>query len=225
MLSNLNVVPKLVASRFALWTLLISVAGFGLSGCRSHTVDSSMRGEELFHICMACHGQDGAGSSQLAAPNIAGMEEWYIARQIQSFRAGIRGADLNDREGKRMRPMALVIPSGQDVEAVTKYVANLSPRTHAPVLTGDVQAGSTQYHQVCAACHGANGGGSNKVPAPRLAGVDDWYLATQLRKFKTGVRGANPRDAGGRMMAPMARTMASEDAIRNVVAYIGTLKP
>ncbi len=55
--------------------------------------------------------------------------------------------------------------------------------------------------------------------------VDDWYLATQIRKFRSGVRGTNPKDAGGRLMRPMARTLANEDAIRNVVAYIGTLKP
>jgi len=36
---------------------------------------------------------------------------------------------------------------------------------------------------------------------------------------------ANPKDAEGRLMRPMARSLANEDAIRNVVAYVGTLKP
>jgi cytochrome c553 len=63
------------------------------------------------------------------------------------------------------------------------------------------------------------------LKAPRIAGVDDWYLATELRKFRSGTRGTSPKDAGGRLMRPMARSLADEDAIRNVVAYVGTLKP
>jgi cytochrome c553 len=61
--------------------------------------------------------------------------------------------------------------------------------------------------------------------APRIAGVDDWYLATELRKFRSGVRGTNPKDREGRLMRPMARALPDEDAIRNVVAYAETLKP
>ena len=36
---------------------------------------------------------------------------------------------------------------------------------------------------------------------------------------------ANPKDREGRLMRPMARTLADDDAVRNVIAYIGTLKP
>ena len=50
--------------------------------------------------------------------------------------------------------------------------------------------------------------GNPDLKAPRLAGTDDWYLATQLRKFRSGVRGASPKDMGGRLMRPMARTLA-----------------
>jgi cytochrome c553 len=53
----------------------------------------------------------------------------------------------------------------------------------------------------------------------------DWYLATELRKFRSGVRGTNPKDREGRLMRPMARALPDEDAIRNVVAYAETLKP
>jgi cytochrome c oxidase subunit 2 len=153
------------------------------------------------------------------------MRAWYVERQLQKFRAGVRGAHFNDQEGMRMRPMALSLSTDENVQAVAKYVESLPPVTHAPVLKGDIGAGDTQYHLVCGSCHGPNGGGIDDVNSPRLAGVDDWYLATQLRKFKTGVRGNNPKDIEGRLMRPMARGLADEDAIRNVVAYIGTLKP
>jgi cytochrome c553 len=225
MLLNLSVAPKLVARRFALWTFLISLAGFGLSGCRLGAADAVLRGKELFETCVPCHGPDGAGSSEFGAPNIAGMKAWYIEAQLQKFRAGARGAHFNDQEGMRMRPMALSLSTDENVQLVAKYVESLPPITHAPVLKGDIQTGDTKFHQVCAACHGPNGGGNDDLKAPRLAGVDDWYLAAQLRKFKTGVRGADPKDTGGRLMRPMARSLADEDAIRNVVAYVGTLKP
>ena len=225
MLSNMSVVVKLAARRFAFWTLLISIAGFGVSGCRLGVTNPAIRGKELFETCLPCHGPDGAGSSEFAAPNIAGMKAWYVEAQLQKFRAGARGAHFNDQEGMRMRPMALSLRTDENVQAVAKYVESLPLITHAPVLKGDIQAGDAQFHQLCAACHGPNGGGNDGIKAPRLAGVDDWYLAAQLRKFKNGVRGASPKDVGGRLMRPMALSLANEDAIRNVVAYIDTLKP
>ncbi len=124
-----------------------------------------------------------------------------------------------------MRPMAISLSTDENVQAVARYVGSLPPVTHAPALKGDIEAGDAQYHQVCGSCHGPNGGGIDDVNAPRLAGVDDWYLATQIRKFKAGVRGGNSKDTEGRLMRPMARSLADEDAIRNVVAYIATLKP
>ena len=63
------------------------------------------------------------------------------------------------------------------------------------------------------------------MKAPRLAGLDDWYLATELKKFKGGVRGADPRDEEGSAMAPMAQSLANEKVIRDMAAYISTLKP
>ena len=189
------------------------------------TTDAASRGKELFETCVPCHQQDGSGSSVYGAPNIAGMKAWYIESQLQKFRSGARGTNFNDLEGMRMRAMAVSLDTDENVRAVAAYVASLTPVKHAPELTGDAHAGDDQFHSVCGSCHGENGQGTDDVRAPRLAGVDDWYLATQLRKFKAGVRGASPKDAEGRLMRPMARTLANEDAIRNVVAYIDTLKP
>ena len=94
----------------------------------------------------------------------------------------------------------------------------------AGTLPGNAQAGAALF-ATCAACHGDNGAGNKAMKAPQIAGVDDWYLATELRKFRSGVRGANSLDREGGMMRPMAQTLADEDEIRNVIAYIGTLKP
>ena len=94
-----------------------------------------------------------------------------------------------------------------------------------PAGSGTVQHGREIYKAQCAACHGDNGAGNPDLRAPRIAGTDDWYLAAELRKFRSGVRGANPKDMEGRLMRPMARGLKDEDAIRNVISYIDTLKP
>lgn len=86
---------------------------------------------------------------------------------------------------------------------------------------GDPAAGAAQY-AVCTACHGAQGQGMQALNGPKLAGQDLWYLEEQLENFKAGLRGTHEKDTYGRQMAPMARTLATADAIDNVIAYIGT---
>jgi cytochrome c553 len=217
-------IQKSVSSRIAFCSLLFVIGGLDLSGCRLGTTDAATRGQEVFETCVPCHNTDGSGNSTIGAPNIAGMKEWYVERELEKFRAGVRGMHFNDVEGMRMRPMALSLTSEDDVKAVAHYVETLPLVAHASSLPGDPKAGQTLY-ATCAACHGDNGAGNQDLGAPRIAGTDDWYLATELRKFRSGVRGTNPKDREGRLMRPMARTLADEDAVRNVVAYVGTLKP
>ncbi|HLJ24556.1 MAG TPA: c-type cytochrome [Candidatus Acidoferrales bacterium] len=208
----------------ALFFLLVLIGGLNLSGCRMGTTDAATRGREVFETCVPCHNSDGSGNSAIGAPNIAGMKEWYVERELDKFRAGSRGMHFSDVEGMRMRPMALSLSSEEDVKSVAHYVETLTPVPHAASLPGDAQAGAALY-ATCAACHGDNGAGNQDLGAPRIAGTDDWYLATELRKFKSGIRGTNPKDREGRLMRPMALTLRTDDAIRNVVAYVGTLKP
>jgi len=205
-------------------SLVLLIGGLSLSGCRLGSADAATRGQDVFETCVPCHNADGSGNPEIGVPNIAGMKEWYVERELEKFRGGVRGMQFNDVEGMRMRPMALSITTDADVEAVAHYVENLPPVRHPSTLPGDPKAGATLY-ATCGACHGDNGAGNKDLGAPRIAGVDDWYLANELRKFRSGVRGTNPKDREGRLMRPMARTLADDDAIRNVVAYVETLKP
>jgi cytochrome c553 len=221
-------IQKSVPYRIAFWTLLpflvILIGGLTLSGCRLGTTDAATRGQEVFETCVPCHNSDGSGNPAVGAPNIAGMKGWYVERELEKFRAGVRGMQFNDVEGLRMQPMALSLASEDDVKAVARYVESLPPVPHASSLPGDPKTGATLY-ATCGACHGDSGAGNKDLGAPGIAGVDDWYLATELRKFRSGVRGANPKDREGRLMRPMARALPDEDTIRNVVAYVETLKP
>ncbi|MBA2965406.1 MULTISPECIES: c-type cytochrome [Ramlibacter] len=87
---------------------------------------------------------------------------------------------------------------------------------------GNAVAGKALY-ATCAACHGAGGEGNLAMNAPKLGGQGAWYLERQLRQFKLGARGTHDKDVFGKMMAPMAATLADDTAIADVVAYIGTL--
>ncbi len=102
--------------------------------------------------------------------------------------------------------------------ALTAISASMS------VWAGDKVKGKTLF-VTCVACHGANGEGNKALNAPKLAGQQDWYLIRQLKNFKDGIRGANPKDIYGAQMRPMAMTLPNDTAIEDVVAYITTLKP
>jgi cytochrome c oxidase subunit 2 len=97
--------------------------------------------------------------------------------------------------------------------------------THAQLSArpaGNVAAGQALY-AVCAACHGPAGEGNLALNAPRLSGQGAWYLERQLRLFKQGARGTHEKDVFGKMMAPMAATLADDTAMADVVAYIASL--
>jgi cytochrome c553 len=220
----MRLIQKFVPYRIALWTLLLLAGGLNLSGCSLGATDAATRGQEVFETCVPCHNTDGSGNPTVGAPNIAGMKGWYVERELEKFRSGARGMHFSDVEGMRMRPMALSLTSDEDVKAVAHYVETLPPVRHPSSLPGDPKAGEALY-ATCGSCHGDNGAGNQDLGAPRIAGVDDWYLVSELRKFRSGVRGTNPKDREGRLMRPMARALPDEDAIRNVVAYAETLKP
>ena len=54
--------------------------------------------------------------------------------------------------------------------------------------------------------------------------MSDWYLVTQLKNFKQGIRGAHPNDLYGPQMASMAAMLGDDQAINDLVAYINTLR-
>jgi cytochrome c oxidase subunit 2 len=60
--------------------------------------------------------------------------------------------------------------------------------------------------------------------APGLKGMSDWYLVTQLKNFKQGIRGAHPQDLYGRQMALMSEILHDDQAINDLVTYINTLR-
>jgi cytochrome c553 len=181
------------------------------------------RGEVLYKLCDQCHGPAGEGSRLALAPSIAGLPEWYVLRQLKGFRQGHRGRHFDDITGMRMRPMARVLDSEADVEAAAAYVSSLPIQDPEPELEGgDAARGQTLY-TVCIACHGPDGSGNEALGSPPIHHSNDWYMLTQLQHFKAGVRGTAPGDVQGALMRPMSMTLADEQAMKDVIAFIVTL--
>jgi cytochrome c oxidase subunit 2 len=78
---------------------------------------------------------------------------------------------------------------------------------------------------LCSSCHGAQGAGNELYGAPAIAGMGQWYVEAQLRKFRSGWRGAPPDDVEGLRMRPMSRTHASDEDVKAVAAYVSELAP
>ena len=129
-----------------------------------------------------------------------------------------------DMHGMQMAAMAKG-PQLQTEEALINlaaYVDTLPNEVPATTVTGDVVKGKALY-AVCAACHGDKGQGIEAMSGPRLVGQNDWYMVNQINKFKQKQRGYHNSDHGGRQMAPMVMTLADDQAINDVVAYINSL--
>jgi cytochrome c553 len=171
--------------------------------------------------CTTCHGTDGRGNYSVQAPRLAGMEPWYLKRQLENFRAGIRGTHASDVEGIAMRPMAAKLSDASIVDIID-WVGSWEYKPTEITLEGNVAVGERLYTQ-CATCHGADGKGNEALGAPALRGQNDWYLATQLRNFIEGWRGSHPQDSFGQQMTVMAQSLQNDEGINNVVSYINTL--
>ena len=76
-------------------------------------------------------------------------------------------------------------------------------------VAADSIDGAELYEQ-CAQCHGVQGEGSQSYLAPSIAGMDAWYVQSQLENFMAGSRGLHPDDVGGLRMYPIARSLKSD---------------
>jgi cytochrome c oxidase subunit 2 len=181
-------------------------------------------GKTIYTSCAACHGANGEGNIAFKSPNLTGLEKWYFAAQINKFKTGVRGAHADDTAGKLMAPMAQLLKTEQDIEDVFKYIQTIKKDTEVkPTLGGDATKGKALYN-TCLACHGDKGQGMEVLKAPSFKKQEDWYIVEQLTKFKKDVRGSHEKDAEGKLMVPMAKTLADEAAMKDVAAYILTLK-
>ena len=212
-------------SRAATVVALVSTLSIALTACSEPSPDTASLkySEDLYDGCVQCHGAKGEGNPEVGAPSIAGLERWYVKRQLRGFKKGYRGFHPEDLAGKRMYPMARALDTDEKVDVISNYVASMEPTHPAPTLEGGNPETGKIYYATCVQCHGANARGNLDEFGPPLAGASDWYLLTQLKNFKAGLRGTQPDDAMGAKMRPFSMTLPTEQAMKDVIAYIGSL--
>ncbi len=89
-------------------------------------------------------------------------------------------------------------------------------------MVSSARAGNEFDH--CLLCHGVNANGNYGIRAPKLSGMESWYLARQLENFASGVRGLPAGDAAGHEMAPVAQRLKQEGVLDAAVKFIALLE-
>ena len=118
-----------------------------------------------------------------------------------------------------MKPFAsFVIAAALAAPALPSLAQAAAPQPAAAAPANakpDLNAGSTKYTAVCAACHGADG--NSGAPAnPKIAQQHPEYLVKQLQEFKSG-----------RRPSPVMKAFAdqlSEADMRNISYWVGSQK-
>ncbi len=153
------------------------------------------------------------------APKLAGQAGWYLTRQLQNFKHGIR-----DKEGQLAQQMDGFAATLDDtaIKNVVAYIGSLPDAAPPATLSGDPAKGKEHY-ETCAYCHGGSGEGVWSTNAPRLSHMDDWYMKRQLQNFQQGMRGSHPQDFSGAQMAAMAKTLGDDAAIDDVLKHIDSM--
>src|SRR5690606_31841900 len=147
--------------------------------------------------CASCHSGDGSGDRGLGAPSLAAMDNWYAQTQLQKFLAGLRGTHFKDPDGISMRAALEFLQMEREPNRQISFLGHcgesLPPGKQPATVEGDAQRGASLY-ATCIACHGTDAAGNRELGAPRLSDQADWYLLTQLQKYRSGARGSDPRD-------------------------------
>jgi cytochrome c553 len=194
-----------------------------LSACDTGTQsdqDAVAAASGSYKTCAGCHGANGEGNASLQAPALVNLDGWYLKRQIENFRSGIRGSNAKDTWGMQMAAQAAVLTGAPEVDAVVTQIASFANTAPAATISGDAARGKDFYSMTCGACHGPDGEGNATLNAPSLRGLDDWYVVRQYGNFRDGLRGTHADDLYGQQMQRMGKVLKSDQDIRDVAAYL-----
>jgi cytochrome c553 len=90
------------------------------------------------------------------------------------------------------------------------------------LVVGSASAGND--FDYCLLCHGSNANGNYGIRAPKISGMEPWYLARQLENFASGARGVPADDAPGHEMGPVGMRLKAEGTLDAAVKFIGSLE-
>lgn len=190
-------------------------------------------GARSYEVCAGCHGFLGEGNRLVGAPRLAGIEGWYLTRQIENFRERRRGHAEGDPNGRRMALMAQAVDDERELADVVAWIDTLPPLAAggeapdggvaAASSAGASPASGQTLYATCAACHGIDGRGNEALGAPGLVALDRWYLVEQLRLYAEAMRGTHPDDSLGAQMRALAASFDSDEERQALASFIGAL--
>lgn len=163
-------------------------------------------------VCVACHTEDG-NSVVPMFPKIAGLQEAYIAKQLQDFMSGKRKSDIMGPIVAQLKP--------EDVQPLAAYFSKQKMKAGEPDDKTLVGMGKVIFHDgneetglpACLGCHQPQGAGFGIYP--RIGGQHIDYVKQQLKSFASGER-ANDTN---RFMRTTAKRL-SEEEINAVAQYL-----
>ena len=162
-------------------------------------------GERLFlTYCAQCHGSDARGNK--GYPNLTDAD-WLYGGDPDVIQTTI----LKGRNGV-MPPMAAAVGTDKDIENVAHYVMSLSGSAADPIKAS---FGKEKFG-ACAACHGADGKGSQAVGAPNLSDKT-WLYGGSVGTIMETIRG------GRNNVMPAFGEFLGEDKVHLLAAYVWSL--
>jgi cytochrome c553 len=87
--------------------------------------DTASGAQRYTTICAVCHAPDGTGMEAMGAPGLLHQPDWYMVRQLDKFKTGMRGADSMDAQGQQMAAMSSTLENHQAMLDVIAYIRTL----------------------------------------------------------------------------------------------------
>lgn len=169
--------------------------------------------------CARCHGASGAGGG--AFPNLTIQTPDYLARTLTAYAAGRRRSGFMQMVATELSPA--------QIAALAQHYAALPRRSSeagvaAPALGQQIalQGVPSAGLAPCASCHGVTRAAAKAYPL--LEGQAGWYLANQMRVFRSGGRGSIVGDKPKDPMVAIAKKL-DDRQIDAVALYYAAQPP
>ena len=92
---------------------------------------------------------------------------------------------------------------------------------------GNPKRGAELYRDLCMECHRFNGRGELAFRSSQPIGLQDWYIVSQLKKYRAGLRGAEKEDLDGIKMLRITNQMTDASFLDEflLIPYIEFFQP
>ncbi|POP53932.1 c-type cytochrome [Zhongshania marina] len=125
--AQMQAIAKTLPDDNAVKAVVAYIASFKAKPAAKTLEGNIKRGADYYsNLCGACHGPAAEGNDTLQAPALAGVEDWYLLKQFNQFRDGLRGADESDRYGYQMGMMGKTLPDEEITKDVIAYIQSLA---------------------------------------------------------------------------------------------------